>query len=112
MKYVLAAATVGSLAVVSLALIRNWRGRAVKKSKEDVKMTTKWLGDKDVEKLVDRFLSLPPMCVHKHECLCLCVYTHKCLHTHILDRQTIFYLYEVELKDVEGTIIGCWTAMG
>jgi hypothetical protein len=65
MKYALAAAaTVGSL-----ALIRNWRGRAVKKSQVDVKMRTKWLGDKDVEKLVDRFLSLLPICVFLRHCV-------------------------------------------
>jgi len=65
MKYALvAAATVGSL-----ALIRNWRGRAVKKSQDDVKMRTEWLGDKDVEKLVDRFLSLLPICVFLRHCV-------------------------------------------
>ncbi len=79
MKYVLAAAaTVGSL-----ALIRNWRGRVVTKSEKDVKMTTKWLGDKDVEKLVDRFLSPLPICVFLVVVVCVCVFTHTSVYTHI-----------------------------
>ena len=88
MKYVLAAATVGSLAVGSLALIRNCRGRAVKKSEEDVKTTTKWLGDKDVEKLVDRFLSLPPMCVHTQTRVFVFVCLQTQVFTHTYTRQT------------------------
>ena len=60
MKYIVgscaAAATVGSLALICLC-----RGRAVKKSGEDVKLPTKWLGDKSTG-------SQPPCCMGNSEC--------------------------------------------